>query len=86
VIDAVHHDYITEILSFNRVTAYEVMTPLCTSFLSREKGIRHVVRLIEETRFSRIPVYEERVDNNVWLCLLPGPSYGLDGAIDRPGV
>ena len=66
VIDADHHDYITEILSFNRVTAYEVMTPLIDVVsVERKKGIRHVVRLIEETRFSRIPVYEERVDNIV---------------------
>ncbi|HSV97064.1 MAG TPA: hemolysin family protein [Spirochaetota bacterium] len=66
VIDEDHHDYITEILSFNRVTAYEVMTPLIDVVsVERKKGIRHVIRLIEETRFSRIPVYEERVDNIV---------------------
>ncbi len=66
VIDEDHHDYITEILSLNRVTAYEVMTPLIDVVsIERKKGIRQVIRLIEETRFSRIPVYEERVDNIV---------------------
>ena len=66
VIDADHHDYITEILSFNRVTAYEVMTPLIDVVsIPRKKGIRQVVRFIGETRFSRIPVYEDRVDNIV---------------------
>lgn len=66
VIDEDHHDYITEILSFNRVTAYEVMTPLIDVVsVERKKGIRHVIRLIEKTRFSRIPVYDERVDNIV---------------------
>lgn len=66
VIDADHHDYITEILSFNMLTAYEVMTPLIDVVsVERKKGIRQVIRLIEQTRFSRIPVYEERVDNIV---------------------
>ncbi len=90
VIDEDHHDYITEILSFNSVTAYEVMTPLIDVVsVERKKGIRHVIRLIEETRFSRIPVYEERVDNIVGYVyyrdlLMDTGVRGIDQILKEP--
>ena len=64
VIDEDHHEYIREILSFNEVTAHEVMTPLIDVVsIERKQSIRHCIKLIDATRFSRIPVYEDRVDN-----------------------
>jgi len=64
LIDEDHHDYINEILSFNQVTAYEVMTPLIDIVsIERRQSVRQLVRLIDKTRFSRIPVHDGRVDN-----------------------
>ncbi len=64
LIDEEHHDYINEILSFNQVTAYEVMTPLINIVsMERKQSIRQLIKVIDETGYSRIPVYEGRVDN-----------------------
>jgi putative hemolysin len=64
VIEKGYHDYIDEILTFNKVTAYEVMTPLIDiKSIERRRSIKQVIKLIDETNFSRIPVYSGRVDN-----------------------
>jgi putative hemolysin len=66
IIDKDHHDLINEFLSFYKVTAYEVMTPLIDiASVERRSSIRHLVDLIYKTSFSRIPVHEGRVDNIV---------------------
>lgn len=66
LIDRDHHNLITEILSFHEVTANEVMTPtIDIRAIEKKQSVKQLVKLIEETRFSRIPVYEERVDNIV---------------------
>ncbi|MCX7679522.1 MAG: hemolysin family protein [Spirochaetes bacterium] len=59
-----HQEFIDEIMSLHSITAKEIMTPII-DVVSVEKNepIRKVVLLIGETRFSRIPVYEGRVDN-----------------------
>lgn len=59
-----HHTYVTEILSFREITAEEIMTPSIDIIsIERKQSIKQLVLSIEKTRFSRIPVYEERVDN-----------------------
>ncbi len=64
IIDKKHHSYIDEILTFNQVTAYEVMTPLIDVVsIERRQSIRHLIKLIDETKYSRIPVFDGRVDN-----------------------
>ncbi len=64
IIDEDHNSFVTEILSFRNLTANEVMTPTIDVFSIEEKqSIKQLIKLIDETRFSRIPVYQERVDN-----------------------
>lgn len=64
IIDSRHYIYFNEILSFRDVRANEVMTPLIDIIsIEKNQSIRHCITLIEKTRFSRIPVFEERVDN-----------------------
>lgn len=59
-----HQEYIDEIMDLHSITAHQIMTPII-DMVSVERGesIRKLVMLIGKTRFSRIPVYEDRVDN-----------------------
>ncbi|MDH7552648.1 MAG: hemolysin family protein [Spirochaetota bacterium] len=64
IIESQHYIYFNEILSFRDVRANEVMTPLIDIIsVEKKQSIKHCIELIEKTRFSRIPVFEERVDN-----------------------
>ena len=64
VIDKNHQDFVSEFLSFHQITANEVMVPTIDIVsIEKKKGIHQLVKLIDKTRFSRIPVYEDRVDN-----------------------
>ena len=66
IIDSQHYIYFNEILSFKDVRANEVMTPLIDIIsIENNQSIKLCITLIEKTRFSRIPVFEERVDNIV---------------------
>lgn len=66
VIDEDHHGFVDEFLSLSQVTAYEVMTPLIDIVsIERRQSIRQLVGLISEKNYSKIPIYEERVDNIV---------------------
>lgn len=70
IIDDKHHFFVNEILSFNKIKAREVMTPLIDVIsIEKRQSIRQLVQLIKQTRFSRIPVYEERVDNIIGYVL-----------------
>jgi len=70
IIDDEHHFFVNEILSFNKIKAREVMTPLIDVVsIERRQGIRQLVKSIGKTRFSRIPVYEDRVDNIIGYVL-----------------
>lgn len=64
VIDEDHREYVSEILSFKGITAREIMTPT-VDIMSVElnQGIKELADIIVRNRFSRVPVYEERVDN-----------------------
>jgi len=64
VIDDDKHSYVADILSFKYIQAEEVMTPL-VDIISIEKNstIKEIVGLIEKTKFSRIPVFENTRDN-----------------------
>jgi putative hemolysin len=64
VIDEEHHVYVSEILSFRDITAREVMTPTIDIMsVELQQDIRNLIDIFARTRFSRIPVYEGRVDN-----------------------
>lgn len=64
IIESQHYIYFNEILSFRDVQANEVMTPLIDIIsVGKNQSIKRCVELIEKTRFSRIPVFDGRVDN-----------------------
>ena len=64
VIEEEHHMYVSEILSFKDMTAAEVMTHTIDIIsVELKSSVRQLAELIESTRFSRIPVFEKRVDN-----------------------
>lgn len=66
VINEEHQTYVSEILSFRGIVAREIMTPT-VDIVSVEinQPVRELTDIIVRTRFSRIPVYERRVDNIV---------------------
>jgi len=64
VIDREDQEFVSEMLSFKKITAREVMTPtIDIQAIENTGSMRELVSLIDRTRFSRIPVYEKRVDN-----------------------
>jgi len=66
IIDNEHHMYISGILSFKDLTAHEIMTPtIDIASIELKTNIKSLVQLIESTRYSRIPVFDKRVDNIV---------------------
>lgn len=66
VLDRVDNYFVKEILSLHKIKASEVMTPTI-DIVSVEinDSIKTVIKLIEKTKFSRIPVFDKRVDNIV---------------------
>ncbi len=66
VIDENIQQYVSDILSLHRLTVSEVMTPIIDVVsVEAQSSIKEVVEIVGKTRFSRIPVYSERVDNIV---------------------
>jgi CBS domain containing-hemolysin-like protein len=64
VIDQSHNEYIRDILRLHEITVIEVMTPIVEIVsIEIKSSIRQLVTIIENTRFSRIPVYINRVDD-----------------------
>ncbi|HOO72044.1 MAG TPA: hemolysin family protein [Spirochaetota bacterium] len=66
IIEESNRLYVSEILSFSKITAQEIITPTI-DIVSIEAGspIKELVEMISTTKYSRIPVYEKRVDNIV---------------------
>ncbi|MBP7584221.1 MAG: HlyC/CorC family transporter [Spirochaetes bacterium] len=61
-----HQQYVDEILNLHKITVKEIMTPTIDMVaIERGASVKQLVALVGETRFSRIPVYEDRVDNVV---------------------
>jgi CBS domain containing-hemolysin-like protein len=66
IIEDEHHKYISGILSFKDLTAYEIMTPTIDIVsVELKSSLKSLIGLIESTRYSRIPVFDKRVDNIV---------------------
>ncbi|MBN1500751.1 MAG: HlyC/CorC family transporter [Spirochaetes bacterium] len=58
--------YVKEILSLHKIIATEVMTPTIDIVsVEIDEPLKNVVRHIRNTKFSRIAVYDDRVDNIV---------------------
>ncbi|MEX2304566.1 MAG: hemolysin family protein [Waddliaceae bacterium] len=61
---------IESVLTFKDRIAREIMVPRVELFiLSSETSIREAAKLIDEEGFSRIPIYEETVDNIVGVVM-----------------
>jgi putative hemolysin len=59
-----HRIYVDEILSMHKIRVNQVMTPTIEiTSVEIKSSIRSLIKLIDKTRFSRIPIYEDRVDN-----------------------
>ena len=64
VIKRDYKEYVDEILQMNEVMVKEIMTPTIDIVsIEATDSIKDIVRLIDKTHFSRIAVYEKRVDN-----------------------
>jgi len=64
IIDEDNRVYVSEILSFKGMSVHDVMTPtIDIQAVELNESVKNLVNKIEETKFSRIPIYEERVDN-----------------------
>lgn len=85
-----HQEYVDEILSLHKITVREIMTPTIDMVaIERNESVKQLVKLVGATRFSRIPVYEDRVDNVIgyvyYRDLLDGkPPRRIDEIIRRP--
>jgi len=66
VIRKKHQEYVDEIMNLHTITVREIMTPtIDMTAIDRGASLKSLVELVGSTRFSRIPVYEGRVDNVV---------------------
>ncbi len=64
VIDRDNNVYVSEMLSFKELSAIELMTPAIDLIsIDSEKSIKDLAYLINETGFSRIPVYKGNIEN-----------------------
>jgi len=64
VIEESHSQFVNEILSLHRMTVAEAMTPTIDIVsIEINRPVSELLTMIQQTRFSRIPVYHDRVDN-----------------------
>ena len=59
-----HKTYVSEMLTFKDMCARDIMRPTISIVsIDIKAGVRSLVDMIDKTGFSRIPVFENRVDN-----------------------
>ncbi|HRX16349.1 MAG TPA: hemolysin family protein [Spirochaetota bacterium] len=64
ILEENHRMYVDEIMSLHKIRVSQVMTPTIDIISVEEKqSLRSVIKYIEKTKYSRIPVYRDRVDN-----------------------
>jgi len=64
IIDSDNRSYVSEFLSFRDSQAYEIMIPFADVVsIDVDSSIKDLVTLIEKSKFSRIPVYENSRNN-----------------------
>ncbi len=90
LIDQTYKLYINEILNLHNRQVYQIMTPVVEMVsVEKKQSIRSVIKVLERTKFSRLPVYEDRVDNIVGFIhyrdlLIAGEHLREAGDIARP--
>lgn len=79
VITQDYREFVDEVLEMNEVMVREIMTPtISITAIEEEESVRTLIRLIDRTHYSRIPVFRERVDNII------GYVHYRDFMISRP--
>lgn len=64
VIDKTHQTYVDEIMSLHKITVIEAMTPTINIIaVESSSPVSVLVQTITKYKFSRIPIYEKRVDD-----------------------
>jgi CBS domain containing-hemolysin-like protein len=81
-------DLIDAVFEFSEKNAREVMTPRTEIVaFDVDAPLEEVLRIVEETQFSRYPVYEESIDNIIGLVLTKDllrlliPTASSDGSV-----
>ncbi len=70
IIGEEHQQYVSEILSFRDMAAGEIMTPtIDISSVELQQGIRSLAEAFVKTKFTRLPIYDGRVDNIIGYVL-----------------
>lgn len=70
VIGEEHQQYVSEILSFKDIAAGEIMTPtIDISAVELQQSVRTLSDAFVKTKFTRLPVYDGRVDNIIGYVL-----------------
>ena len=84
VLDDVKQQLLTSVLEFADIVVKEIMVPR-THMVGLEQGARfdQVMTLIEENEHSRIPIYEESIDNIVGVLYIKDIACDLHQGIDR---
>ena len=84
VLDDVKQQLLTSVLEFSDIVVKEIMVPR-TRMEGIEKGARfdQVMTVIEENEHSRIPIYEESIDNIVGVLYIKDIACDLHQGIDR---
>ncbi|HEY1405483.1 MAG TPA: hemolysin family protein, partial [Spirochaetota bacterium] len=66
IIDKTRHTYIDEIMSLHKITVIEAMTPTINIVaIELSSDVGQLINMIAQYKFSRIPVYNKRVDDIV---------------------
>lgn len=64
ILEANHRIYVDEILSLHKIRVRQVMTPTIeVQSVEKRQSISSIIKLLDKTKFSRLPVHDERVDN-----------------------
>ena len=89
IIDEEKNIYLSEILSFKNAYAYEIMIPAVDIIaVDVNDSLKNIIAVIEETRFSRLPVYKGKDDNFIgyiyYRDILKNPNSKIEDIIHEP--
>jgi CBS domain containing-hemolysin-like protein len=89
IIDEEENIYLSEILSFKNAHAFEIMIPAVDIIsVDINDSYKSIVSIIEQTRFSKLPVYKNREDNFIGFIhyrdILKNPHSKIEEIIIEP--
>jgi magnesium and cobalt exporter, CNNM family len=84
VIEEETREMINSLISIDEIAVKEIMIPrVDVVAINRTKTMRELATVFAETRHSRIPVYEDRVDNIIGVIYVKD---SLDLMVSQPGI